>query len=368
MNAPFVAGQSCARLDYESTHWTDTDQQKGEGRRSQGHFGYSMSGMNLNDWQEFFAVLFFVGSVTIIFTWSAKLVLIRALSASKHQPGKPLSKQDKVVLSLGLFGIICVTYGFFVEPYWLSVTHVELTSSKIHKNQKVRIVHISDFHCDPKPRLEEQLPSIIAAEKPDVILFTGDAINSREGLPVFRKCLTELAEIAPTFVVKGNWDTCYFTEANLFGGTGATELDVQPVQLKIEDNVICVAGLPAPSSKTKRTEKRKSVQDVMQDVPENIYRVFLYHYPDFIEEMEKNKIDLYLAGHTHGGQVALPFYGALVTLSNRGKQFEAGLYQRGGTHLYVNRGIGMEGGIAPRVRFCARPEVTVIDVVGQQGN
>jgi predicted MPP superfamily phosphohydrolase len=59
---------------------------------------------------------------------------------------------------------------------------------------------------------------------------------------------------------------------------------------------------------------------------------------------------------------------ALVTLSNRGKQFEAGLYQRGITHLYVNRGIGMEGGIAARVRFCARPEVTVIDVVGPSGN
>jgi len=324
--------------------------------------------MNLNDWQEFFTLLLFVGSVTVIFTWSAKLVLLRALSAAKRQPRKPLSKQDKVVLALGLLGIICVIYGFFVEPYWLSVTHVELTSSKIHKNQRVRIVHISDFHCDPKPRLEEQLPSIIAAEKPDVIFFTGDAINSREGLPVFRKCLTQLAEIAPTFVVRGNWDTGYFTDANRFGGTGVTELDGEPVQLKIADNVICVAGLPAPSSKSEGAAKKISVHDVMHDVPENIYRVFLYHFPDFIEEMEKNKIDLYLAGHTHGGQVALPFYGALVTLSSRGKQFEAGLYQRGGTHLYVNRGIGMEGGIAPRVRFCARPEVTVIDVVGQPGN
>jgi predicted MPP superfamily phosphohydrolase len=243
-----------------------------------------------------------------------------------------------------------------------------LTNSKIQKNEKVRIVHISDFHCDPKPRLEEQLPSIIAAAKPDVILFTGDAINSREGLPVFRKCLTRLAEIAPTFVVRGNWDTGYFADANLFGGTGVTEIDGEPVQLKIKDNVICVAGLAAPGPKSEFAAKRKSVQDVMHDVAENIFRVFMYHYPDFIEEMEKNKIDLYLAGHTHGGQIALPFYGALATLSTRGKQFEAGLYQRGRTHLFVSRGIGMEGGIAPRVRFCARPEVTVIDIVGQPRN
>ena len=54
-------------------------------------------------------------------------------------------------------------------------------------------------------------------------------------------------------------------------------------------------------------------------------------------------MDLYCAGHIHGGQIALPFYGALVTLSKYGKRFEAGLYRVGETWLYVNRGIGMEG-------------------------
>ena len=61
--------------------------------------------------------------------------------------------------------------------------------------------------------------------------------------------------------------------------------------------------------------------------------------------------------------MALPWYGAIVTLSKYGKQYEAGLYSIGTTHLYVNRGIGMEGGIAPRVRFFARPEITVVELV-----
>jgi predicted MPP superfamily phosphohydrolase len=78
--------------------------------------------------------------------------------------------------------------------------------------------------------------------------------------------------------------------------------------------------------------------------------------------MEASKIDLYLAGHTHGGQVALPFYGALITLSKTGKKYESGLHHLSNTYMYTNRGIGMEGGKAPRVRFCARPEVTVIDI------
>ena len=59
----------------------------------------------------------------------------------------------------------------------------------------------------------------------------------------------------------------------------------------------------------------------------------------------------------------MPFYGALITFSKFGKKYEGGTYEVGKTRLNVNRGIGMEGGKAPRVRFCARPEVTVIDIM-----
>jgi len=60
--------------------------------------------------------------------------------------------------------------------------------------------------------------------------------------------------------------------------------------------------------------------------------------------------------------VRVPFYGALITFSRYDKKYEAGLYRVGATTMYVNRGIGMEGWRTPRVRFLARPEITVIDV------
>ena len=100
-------------------------------------------------------------------------------------------------------------------------------------------------------------------------------------------------------------------------------------------------------------------------MPSDAVHIFAHHYPDEIYEAAKHGVDLYLAGHTHGGQVALPLYGALVTLSRYGKRFEAGLYHVGETALYVSRGIGMEGGTAPRVRFWARPEIAVIDLVAK---
>ena len=101
---------------------------------------------------------------------------------------------------------------------------------------------------------------------------------------------------------------------------------------------------------------------VLATVPADMPTLLLYHFPDAAHLAAKHGIDLYCCGHTHGGQVALPFYGALVTLSRFGKRYEAGLYRVQDTWLYVNRGIGTEGS-TPRVRFCARPEVTVIDLV-----
>jgi len=89
--------------------------------------------------------------------------------------------------------------------------------------------------------------------------------------------------------------------------------------------------------------------------------IFLYHYPDAIYGLA-GRADLYLCGHTHGGQVALPFYGALITLSKYGKRFEGGRYEVGGTTMYVTRGVGMEGYHTPPIRFLAPPEVVFIEL------
>jgi predicted MPP superfamily phosphohydrolase len=126
------------------------------------------------------------------------------------------------------------------------------------------------------------------------------------------------------------------------------------VKLEVRGFPIWVAGIAV--------ENEGNLEKSLNSVPSDAFKLVLYHYPDLIKEVAALHVDLYCAGHTHGGQVALPFYGALITLSKYGKKYEAGLYREGQTLLYVNRGIGMEGGPAPRVRFCARPEVTVIEI------
>ncbi len=271
----------------------------------------------------------------------------------------PATRQEivirRAVFALAGLGFICMAYGRFVEPYWLEVTHARIESTKLPRGARpIRIVQVSDIHSDPRPRLEERLPDVIAAQRPDLILFTGDAINSPEGLSVFKRCLSRLADIAPTFAVRGNWDVDYWEHLDLFGGTGVRELDATAAPVKIGGTEIWVAGVSAYG------ESR--IGEAIAPVPAGALTLFLCHFPDYIFDVASRRVDLCLAGHTHGGQVALPFYGALTTNSRLDKRFEAGLYRVGQTWLYVNRGLGMEGDPAPRVRFCSRPEVTVIEV------
>jgi predicted MPP superfamily phosphohydrolase len=306
------------------------------------------------------SVLLFLTSVILVYVLAAGFVIRFALQKFKLIKVSNTRTEwwsCRIVLTLAGVGLLCFAYGYFVEPYWLSVSHVKISSAKLPAGTRpIRIVHISDLHSDPKPRLEGRLPQAIAAERPDIIVFTGDSINSPGGLPVFRACLTEIAKIAPTFVVKGNWDSGYWNRLGLFDGTGAKELNGDSSEVIVNGVPIWIAGAGVGF------EDEKMMEQAVDSMPPTAFKIFLYPLPDMIKEVAQRKVDLYCAGHTHGGQVALPWYGALVTLSKYGKRYEAGLYREDETWLYVNRGIGMEGGLAPRVRFWALPEVTVIEV------
>ena len=156
------------------------------------------------------------------------------------------------------------------------------------------------------------------------------------------------------FAVTGNWDFSYWSAIDLFDGTGFEELRLRKRIVEKDGESIILSGLAFENGKrSSRVTKKLKPED---------FNLFLYHNTDLMDYFDGIPVDLYLCGHTHGGQIALPFYGALTTLSRHGKQYEAGLYQRGHIQLYVNRGIGLEGGWSPKVRFWARPEIAVFDI------
>jgi uncharacterized protein len=260
-----------------------------------------------------------------------------------------------VAVALAILGTLCIAYGFFIEPNRLTTSHIEISSPKVAVGSgAIRIAHFSDLHSGRRPRLEPRLVAAVAAERPDLIVFTGDAMNTKEAMPVMRECLAGMAKIAPTFVVRGNWDTSYWWRTPLFDQTGVQELNGAVVRTEVRGTPIWVAGLSFVNE--------EAMKKTVAEIPPNEFSLFLYHSPDLMPQAVGSHLDLYLAGHTHGGQVALPFYGAIITLSRFGKRYESGLFHEKDTWLYVNRGIGMAGDYAPPVRFWAPPELTIIDV------
>jgi predicted MPP superfamily phosphohydrolase len=297
-----------------------------------------------------------VGGVGYVYLHSTLLYIWKFSSKDRTR----LRWWEKFILLSAVVITMCSCYAFFVEPYWLEVTHTTIYSDKIPPGaRKVRIVLLSDTHCDALKRLEPLIPNVVAQEHPDLIVFAGDAINELGGVPVLHELLSSLALIAPTYVVEGNHDVRDFPRVNIVDKTGAkllrcgaADIDVRGAHLHlIGSSIDYEAGLDKLFKQLK---------------PSNL-NVYAYHFPAGILEAEKYPVDVMLTGHTHGGQVCLPFYGAIITHSATSKRFESGLYKVGGTWLYVNRGLGMDGGLSPRIRFFARPEVTVIDIMPGAG-
>jgi predicted MPP superfamily phosphohydrolase len=104
------------------------------------------------------------------------------------------------------------------------------------------------------------------------------------------------------------------------------------------------------------------LRTLLTSLPTDTYSILLYHTSELIGTASTRGVDLYLSGHTHGGQVRLPFYGAIFTGTSFGKKYEMGAYPVGSTTLYVSRGIGMAGGLLPRIRFLCPPELVMLEL------
>jgi predicted MPP superfamily phosphohydrolase len=298
--------------------------------------------------------LLFLASIATVYALEMSLIaafVCRRLKRTKDPP-KRLSKAAFLIHLLAVIGIICLAYGYFIEPYWVEVTTVEIQTKKL-KGTSLRLLHISDMHCE-RPRNEKKLVRLVNCLEADIIVFTGDSLNTSKALPMFKETLSSLNAKLGKFAVRGNFDIWFWHDLDLFTGTGFKALDAETVTLQKDGEKFCITGL--------NCKYPSRFSEVLAKIPDDSFSIFLYHFSDLVEDLECFNVDLYLCGHTHGGQVAMPFYGALITLSKFGKKYEAGLYNVGDTMMYVNRGIGMEGGIAPRVRFLARPEITVFEI------
>lgn len=258
------------------------------------------------------------------------------------------------VASVGL-----LLYGWLVEAHNLEVSRIEIAVDRpILSKDRFRIVHLSDLHVESRGERERALVDLVNAQAPDLICLTGDYLNARSGIPVLTEILAGLRANVGIYAVEGNWDR-KFDIARILDECKITLLNDDFINLKVGGGQLLIAGMAMTPA--------LRMEDVVKAREKEGFLLMLQHTPDYFEEVAGRGVDLYLCGHTHGGQVCFPFYGALITLSRFHKKYESGFFRKGGAAMVVSRGIGVEGGPVPRVRLFCRPEIVVIDLVHRPG-
>ncbi len=271
-----------------------------------------------------------------------------------------------VMLPLQIIGTLLVIYGFWFEPLRITVTRERLQSPKLAPGTTIRILHLGDLHIERITAREKKLNELVQEFQSDIILFSGDVLNL--------SYLREPKAIAEAREVMARWKATH----GVFAVEGSPAVDIAESIPKIytgleirlmkeerrtielfgqEIDLIGLSCSHRPHVDAPRLER-------LVDDLTGRFTILLYHSPDLAPNAAEHNIDLMLSGHTHGGQVRLPFFGALFTASLYGRIFASGRYGLKNLTLYITRGLGMEGAGAPRVRFLCPPEVILWEISG----
>lgn len=315
---------------------------------------------------------------TVAALWGTHLTLWLVAEGMRFLPRLFVRRQDDPLTSrrpalkspvglafllLNVFLLGCVIEAFYREPFDLRVTELQLPAPALAPGKSLRIVQLADLHVERLTRRERALIPLVESLHPDLIVMTGDYLNlSYLHDPTARRDLRDLlAQLhAPygIYAVDGTVENPA-EMGELFAGLEIITLDDERQRVTVDGSALTLVGV----SNLNWRRDAEALRALMAQTAPTETTLLLYHTPDLAEVAAATGVDLYLAGHTHGGQVRLPVYGAIITLSRFGKRYEAGRYTVGPTTLYVSRGIGMEGAFAPRARFLCPPEVLVLDLV-----
>lgn len=258
-----------------------------------------------------------------------------------------------------LIGAGGLVYAHEIEPRWVEVKPVELTLPRLAPEfDGYRIVQIGDLHFDdwPNPAWLARIVGLVNRQRPDLVAIMGDfASYSARRLDAERlsDALGNLRARDGVVAVLGNHD--YTTDAPLIRRClrdgSVTELPNTFLTLRRGEAGLHVAGVDD------LMEGRSRLDLVLRDLPERDAAVLLAHEPDFAHaSAATGRFDLQLSGHSHGGQLGIPFLRRLV-LPPFSQRYISGLHRVGDMALYTNRGLGF---VRLRLRFLCRPEITVL--------
>ena len=254
------------------------------------------------------------------------------------------------------------SYGYLAGAGRIKVESVNLRLPRLTKSfHGIRIAQLSDIHMGGWMNAErfQKIAEIVSALKPDLLFLTGDFLvghtfnkHSEEDLQSLVHILSPLTKPIPTFAVPGNHD--YWTNVNavreMLKASGIIELTNSVFTLTRGNEHLHLCGVDDV------WEGKVRLDNVISELSDDSLAILLAHEPDFADESSvSGRFDLQISGHSHGGQVVIPFIGPPI-LPYLGRKYPSGLYKVREMYQYTNRGVGT--GRLP-VRINCPPEITL---------
>ncbi|MCY2959789.1 MAG: metallophosphoesterase [Planctomycetota bacterium] len=274
------------------------------------------------------------------------------------------SSLTRLAAAISLATVPLTLYATFVEPYRLVTEHADIVVARQRAPARpITVAVLADIQCVEVTAREREAVRRAMEAKPDLVLLPGDFVQVGshrvpEIAPAFRELLAPLDAPLGVFCVQGDTDTRSDVE-QLVRGTRVRFLDDQVVTLERDGLRVTLAGI---GIRYESVSALAALHDVESRPGDDDVRIVMAHRPDVVYGLaHDSRVDLVVAGHTHGGQIALPYFGPPFISSNVPTAVGwGGLHDLGGRRIYVSRGIGWEHGSAPRLRFLSPPEVSIL--------
>ena len=281
-------------------------------------------------------------------------------------------RKKRMILITAVIVLICLAIWTLWSNTALEITEYEIMSDRIPQVfDGFRIAQISDLHNAEFGEGNWKLIQMLSQTDPDIIVLTGDLIDSRQtDLDVALEFAWQAGKIARVYYVSGNHEARVPEYEDLKNGlvkAGVVILENQKVQITREGESITLMGIDDPSFQESylfgdaEGVAKQAISD-LQDASDG-YTILLSHRPELFDTYVDSGVDLVFSGHAHGGQFRLPFVGGLVA-PNQGvfPRYDAGQFTEENTAMLVSRGAG--NSIIP-VRFNNRPEIVVAQLKSQ---
>ena len=276
----------------------------------------------------------------------------------------------KRIIVISIIMIILLLLGFYLnfENTTLQVTNYDISDSKIPEEfNNYKIIQISDFHNTTLKKLSSDLLKEIKEQEPNIIVITGDLIDSRKtDVNIAIKFLKEIKDVAPIYYVTGNHESRLSEYKKLkeeMNNLGINVLENQAIEIQKNDALLNLIGVDDPSFTNEiGVEDGEILRTEISSLNYNkdIYTILLSHRPELFDTYVSENINLIFSGHAHGGQIRIPFVGGIVA-PNQGvfPKYTSGKYEENNTTMIVSRGIG--NSIIP-FRINNRPELIVVEL------